>query len=381
MAEIDDDMLDRAIEAAEAKIEAQDTETPVSAEPTQETEVETPAVEEATKESKARDEKGRFLKGAKKAAASEEEPAPDNTDITEDQAVENVEEQEVQEPEAEVSDAAPIEPPVFWSAEDKAAFAKAPKDVQGAISRYEAQRNEWANRINSETAEARTVKKQLDDVFEPYKLKYQANGLKTPIEVTERLLAWNEVFEKDVKTGIVDLMRKNGLSPADLMNEDQGQFDQPDPQIAEALSQAQAARQAAEELKQQLEQQQQSTLKASIDQWKTGADSTGQPRKAFAEMYSFQIDQAAAVISKNNPTMPILDVLSSAYEYVLTEARKVHGVNGLPKPVAKQAVSVAKAKAAASGVTGGPSSGTNAPRPRARTLDEALDRAEERLGL
>lgn len=73
--------------------------------------------------------------------------------------------------EAEEQSQPPIDPPHFWSAEDKAAFAEAPRHVQEKIVAYEANRNAAAARAIQEAREetkraqeaAETARKALEE--------------------------------------------------------------------------------------------------------------------------------------------------------------------------------------------------------------------------
>lgn len=75
------------------------------------------------------------------------------------------------EPEAEAEEEAPaVEPPHFWSAEDKTAFAKAPPEVQAAIIEHENNRNRAAERFVQQQSEAakqyQTAAEKLSELFE-----------------------------------------------------------------------------------------------------------------------------------------------------------------------------------------------------------------------
>lgn len=385
------DIIDRALDAAESQIEEKQEAEPAQSvsdsepvtEPSEETEGEVEAVAETSdkpsrevpkKEGKAsRDKSGKFVKST---------PAP-QTELS-DQVATN---EAVEAPVEEAPQSEPIDAPQFWSAEDKAAFAKAPPEVRAAVQRYEAQRNEWANRVANENKRGKEIEKRASEVFEPYRLKLQANGIKDPLEAADRLLAWNELFEREPKTAIADLMTKNGLSPYDFLQE-QGYEELPqynDLRIEQALQEAAEAKKAADEYKAQLEEEKQRILLSTVEQFKNGKDSSGQARKTFAEMHAPQISMAVESIQARNPNMPLDQALNHAYDFVLAETRKALGVQVTPKTVTQQVQiqkpQVQKAKAAASSVSGAPTSASLAKKPGAKSIDEALDRAEEAMGL
>jgi hypothetical protein len=225
-------------------------------------------------------------------------------------------------------------------------------------------------------------------VFKPYELKLKAYGVSDPLQAAERLLAWNDIIENDPLTAVKTLMQRNGLTPQDLMYQDDGngqpqQQYQSDPRVDEAIAKAEAAERRLQEWQ---ESQQMAALQNEVNAFKNSKDSSGQTRKAFAEMYAPQISQAVDALTRLNPGLSRTEQLTQAYDYVQAEVRKLVGgsvTNGV-RPAAKPeqlAQHAKKAQAAASSVTGAPASGTAPQRPSAKSIEEAMDRAEERLGL
>lgn len=364
---MEDSVIDRAMDAAEARLSAEtDIEaTPVETPDTEGTEnaLEDIAVKEALdKPSKVRDTSGKFTK------------PPTTEEKVSDQAT-DVDTAEV-EPQEE-SQGPSVEPPAFWSAEAKEAFAKG--DV-AAIQRYavehEQQRTEWANRVAQDVAHTKKYQERVNETFEPYRLKLQAAGIRDEVEAASRLLAWNEMLTKDVRGFCINQLKLAGLSPHDLLEAQQQQYPT-DPRVEQALQAAEEAKRAAEEYKTHIESQKQQALIQQVESFKDGKDSSGQTRRQFAEMYAPQIHKAFEEIQAETG-LPIQESLNHAYEFVMQKVRGLHGTTQKiqsPQPVQQ----VKRAQAAAKSVVGAPSSGTNVQRPRAKTIEEAMDRAEERL--
>jgi len=396
---IDNDLLERALDAAEEKLSTKALDDSSSPDTTQETAPaleETQASTEATNEPKAervRDATGKFTKGsASKAIKAPEEEAKEQ--ILSDQTA-NAESGELEKAidvGEESNDAPAIEAPAFWSAENKTLFAKSPREVQKAISE-EAQRiYDWANRTATEAERGKTIEQRYTETVKPYELKLKAQGI-DPIQATERLLAWNEVFESDVKLGIADLMRKNGLTPYDFLN-DEGQGQSPyqtDPYLEQARADAEAAKRSVEELKAQLDAQQQQAAQSQIEAFKSGTDSSGQVRRAFVDMYKPQIVQTMQTIMQQYPHVTEIDALNHAYEFTMKEVKSMLGVGSAPSaPQTQQApkpvVDAKKAESIASKSTGAPQSGVVQPKPKlkgntfAEKFDNAFQNAVERLG-
>jgi len=371
----DNDMLERALDAAESKM-SEDVESSEVVETPTSDPIEDAAIKDAIEESPSEPEPTNNPAKNEAKTTKDSNVKADSQKILKDQPVK----EDVKEPEITTESESPaIDPPPFWSAEHKTLFAKAPKEIQQAISKYEAQRNEWASRLQGESERGKRIEARASEVFKPYELKLKANGIKDPFEAAERLLAWNELFEANPKAAIADLMAKNNLSPDDFAN--MGEVEQIDPRIAQIQKDAEEAKRSAEEMRTQIEQEREEAFRYQIQDFKNGKDSQGNVRKAFAEMYAPQIDQAFQAIQKIQP-MPLEAALNQAYEYVLSEARKQFGNISKPAPTKTPEAIVAQAKkqeAASGSVTGAPKSGTVATKRGARTIDEALDRAEAKL--
>lgn len=352
-----DDPIDAAMDAAEEEMAAKATEgTPEDTAP--EVEKEAPEPESKDQEEAAPDQPEENSAAPVDAPASVETEAP-----------------------AVAAPEVGIEAPQFWEAKDKALFAKIPPEARAAIAKYEQQRNDWAYKVQAEADKGKQIERKAAEVFEPYKLKLQANGCRDPLDAAERLLAWNEIFEQDPLAGIKDLMQKNGLTPNDLVGSQQD-WQPTDPRLEQALAAAEEAKRIAEEQRSQFERQQQQAVLAEVERFKQGKDAQGHTRKAFAEMYSPQITQAAEQIEKLHPGMSLTEVLSHAYDFVKSQAMQSLGVNSVAQPSQQPAgVDVKKAQAAASSIKGAPGTEAGIKKKKARTIDEAFNMAEEQLGL
>lgn len=100
-----------------------------------------------------------------------DEPQEEAAEAPADDAEPAEDAEEAEEAEEEAEEAAPpVEAPHFWSAEDKAAFAKAPPEVQAAIVEHENNRNRAAEQFIQRTAESakqyQTAAEKLTELFE-----------------------------------------------------------------------------------------------------------------------------------------------------------------------------------------------------------------------
>lgn len=368
MGKEDVDLIDRAMDAAEATIAESNPEPdPVKEEPVEETQTE----EEAPL-----------------AAADEEQISGKEANEGEAKAAEG--DAEVEKPAETESE--PIELPQFLPAETKALLAEASPKLREKIVALYNQQEQTTRRALSESGQLKAEKARVDEVFAPHKTRLQAQGVRDIADLASRALAWDELITKDPKAFVIAQMKQNGITPQDLMQEDAGQetgqqFS--DPRVDEALE---AAKQAKEQLESfQLEQQKQ-VLTQELEAFKAGKDPRGATRKAFVEMFQPQIGEAIKLI-KADPQFEHLsrqDILNHAYEYVVTNALNsgfqfVSPTQPKPQPTREEIIATAnKQKAAASSVKGGPASGVSKPRPRLKgdsfeeKLNSAMDIAESR---
>lgn len=390
MASAENELLDRAMESAEAQLADGETaethsqleeSTPISDE---QSEAPVEAKESGLaerREKKTRDSSGKFKKGGIPSA----KPQAETQQVSSDQnAEEGVETDEVAE---EAPSTPSIEAPPFWSAEEKAAFAKAPPDVQQVIARKEALRNEFANRLAREAEPAKAYIAKTRELWEPHRAKFATHGVRDEHDAMARLLGWNEVLENDPKFALADLMQKNGLTGYDFIHDETQSQIPYDPRLDEALQSAEEAKRVALELQASLDNQRRSQGVAQVEAFRNGQDSAGQQRTAFFDAYRPQIAQAFEEIRKQAPNMPEEEVLHHAYEFVVSDARKLFGINGAvqtQKP--KLAVVPKNARAAASSVSGGPSGDVSASRSKLKgnnfneKLDNSIDAVMDHMG-
>lgn len=369
MAIEDNQMLDRAMDAAEATIAEREPveETPVEQSPSEQIKEDI----ERDRIVKARDDKGKFTKGPE-----------DEEQISNDQGPEvESTEGDAQTEESVVESG--IEAPARWSEDEKPLFAKAPKEVQEVVARRELELQQLISRQGNEIGRAKAVETKVKEVYAPYELKLKAKGL-DPIQATERLLAWDAMFDKDFDGTILDLMRKHGRSPEYYLNmshQDVGdQFQNQAPIVDPRVDQLQ---QEVDTFKAQQAQERQTAVMTQLETFKSGKDSFGIERRKFVDMYEPQITEIFNVVKGQFPELTKDQALNESYEYVLSQVREAHGITTKPAPKTPEQVKTLakKAQAAASGTTGAPTSGTVPKRPGAKSIDEAMDRAERRQGL
>jgi hypothetical protein len=413
---IDNDAIDRAMDAAEAKLGAMDEIEPKgSTEADLEQPIDKPvqldlATEKAlldkANEGKkkpatpAKDDKGKFTKvkhfeAAKTAKAPKAvAPAVEEEQISDDQVVDV----EPNEAAAEETPAvAPVNAPTFWSAEEKALFSKAPAQLQQIIAAKDLAYQQHVSRVTNEASRGKDMEKRIyadletPEAIERHRNELALNGIKDPIDELHRYRAWDRLLKSDVKAGLSDLMRKNGLSPYDFMDES-GQYQEVDPRVDQAARDAAEAKQALADMRAENTAREENAFRMEVESFTNGVDSNNQPRRAFAKMYAPQIAQTAGIIEKQWPSLSRQEILHHAYEYTMAEIRKSFGVSNVvqapatPKQPEQVIAAAKKAQAAASSVTGAPSTTITAKKALKgdtfnQKLESAMDNAEEAMGI
>lgn len=351
-----DDIIDKAMDAAESEIEATAEAEPVETETTEDP-VETQEIAKRIAPEKKQRTKSEETESESEEEADSVEAAP--------------------EPQPEPAS----DLPEYMPAKLKAALSKVSKEVRDEFVAYDQQRTEWANKLHGESSKGKQIEQKMGEVYEPYRQKLAMAGIRDPLEATSRVLAWNEMLtsdnEDDAKRAFSILLRQRGWTPEDLLNDaQQDQDPNYDPRIDEAFEAAKAAREELEEFKRG-----QAAEKANqeIATFRAGRDSTGAEREPLVRYFEPQIADALVQIRQARPEMSSQEQLHHAYEYVIGEARK-SGILAAPQ----QRAPAAKALAAASSVTGSPGTAVTAKRKLKgkdfddklnSALDEALDGA------
>lgn len=359
----DNDLLNSALDGAEAQI--LETSDPV----------ETPAVEEESSD-RARDESGKFAKAEKIQGAEEAED--ESAAAEEEQVSDQVAETETAtQPEAQapVTD---IAPPVFWSAEQKALWTEATPALKQVIAARELQLQQQVSRFANQAKKAETYEQRFYSDFEApeaaerHRAELRLQGLKDPIEELHRYRDWDRVFKSDPASAIYDLAAKNGLQ-IQIMGEANESFTQQstDPRYEQIQTEIQQLREEREQERAQAKEQQ---LAQEVNAFKSGNDETGQPIAPFAAMYAPQIDQAyqqiMAIAEEQGNYLTVTQGLRHAYDYVKAEVAKIHGTQPAPVKQTQPTVEQAKrAQAAATTVSGAPTSGIANQKPRLKGKD------------
>jgi len=171
---------------------------------------ETPPAEAPAQDSgPSRDERGRFASKDTTAEAAPDEAAP------------AVEETTDRAKEATGTEPAPpaIDPPASWSAAAKAAFAKAPPEVQHEVLKREA---DVAKGFEQKAAETRALA-PVAEVLAQYRAKFAAYGV-TEAQAVRQLLDAQNALETNPVEAIQWLARSYGVDLSRLQTQNPNQY-------------------------------------------------------------------------------------------------------------------------------------------------------------
>lgn len=369
--------IDKAMDAAESVIAEKEviqesTSNEADIQPQKEDIAETQAIAEKISKPKnnyTKDDKGRFTKADKQP--------PSLKQISSDQTASAETEVKIAEPKLEQSSTIPA--PANWSTERKAVYSTASPELQKVITERELEFQQLYSRLANENQQIREEHNRLYDGWDALKDQAELHGMKSPVDELNRYRAWDKIFKSSPREGIMDLMRKNGFIPYDFIQGYEEPQNQTDPEVEQLKKDLEEHKKFIESQKQEVEVRKQQEQFSIVDTFKKGKDSQGNVRESFVSLYAPQISQAAEVILKDYPQLNLSQALEHAYEYVLDEARKAHNVQS-PTPQPAQVPSK-RALEAASSVSGAPVNGVAPRKPKAKTIDEAMDRAEEITGM
>ena len=176
-----------------------------------------------------------------------------------------------------------IQPPQSWSAQDKAAFAKAPPDVQAIIARREAEMHKGLSEQGTKYAEKARLADEIQTAAAPYAAMLQAEGA-TPATAFKSLM--NTAYTLRAGTpaqrhGIIaSLAKQFGV---DLTAVASGDIPYEDPAIAQTHSRIQSLEQQIAQQNHAAEQAATAQTLNQIEAFKTELDDKGNPKHPYFE--------------------------------------------------------------------------------------------------
>lgn len=358
MGAADNDLIDAAVFAAEEKVSAaldSDTSSEESKEPTS---TEEPSAGEPAAEA---------------PETSEQQPEVETKSQDQEAKPEELEAQ----PDAGASeDAEPIEFPEFWSAKLKKAAAKAPKELLKEFVEYDAQRTQWAYGVANESERLKASDKSLNEAVEPIKAQMLEYGL-NPVSLTKRAAEWIQLETINPLQAAKAYVQRMGFTPQDLLQDDGS----PPPE----LQQQEDLRAEIAKLREDWQNQQtslaQQRLQAEIDSFRNEKDASGNLLRPHLGILEPKMAEVIKEIKAQHPKLSNYEYMNHAYNFLAQQLGIAGNKTQQSKPAPEQlAAQAKKAKSAAASVTGGPAVSV-ASRPKTKSVDEAIDRAFNAVGM
>jgi chromosome segregation ATPase len=279
----------------------------------------------------------------------------------------------------QTSPEAQLEPPQFWTKEEKALFAKAPKEVQQAVLKHENQRNAWANKVATEIQPLKQKYKEIEEAFAPVKRQLDLNHISEG-EATKRILTWQQYLdnpETRVQT-FRDFLATYNLKPEDLVQQESEEGSAYDPRVDELQKRLDEYEQKHTQTIQAQEAAQQQAFASTVQAWKNQTGEDGQPLRPNVDLFMHQIAQVGEQLMQAYPDRHLNEILDSAYNYVMDIANKrlVEPKLGQVQQANQQRVNAVKR--AGSSVVSTPSVGTVQAKPK--NMRDALETAARMHG-
>jgi hypothetical protein len=308
---------------------------------------ETPEVEEtlveAEPKSRVRDESGKFVK-ATGNDSQEEETEP----VSEEEPESKLEPEKVQEPS--------IEAPQHWSAEDKAAFTKIPKDAQEfVLRRYKAMEADYT-RKTQEVADTKRFKDNFDQLLNPYRNHFAMQGL-DDVGAVRNMLGWYNSLQQNPAQTLQVLAQQYGI------DFNQKQDENVDPNFKALRDEIQFLKSQIAQTHQAQQQQVSSNLFEQVNSFRDEKDSTGNLKHPHFE--TVRKDMAVFVETGRAKNMEDAyqlavrlhpDIHDKSLEQSILEKQKAAQQQGKQKDIDDAAKKAAQAKKAATGIRSGSAS-------------------------
>lgn len=290
----------------------------------------------------------------------------------------------------ESGDTSTISMPTFWSAELRAAAAKGDAKMVQLFIEHEQQREDYVRRVANENQRGKEFEKQMyadlgndPQRVEAHRASLRLNGIRNEVEELHRYRAWDTVFKSDVESGVIDLMKKNNLTPEQIYETFYGESGERHQQ-QNFNNTSSTPNAEVEELKREIQAQKDLHVANEVNSFKMTKDADGRDRKVFVETYAPQITEVLAQIQERYPHFSLSQALEHSYDHVMTQVKQLHGLSNVAKKA--PSVDVKKAQAASSSMSGSPVAGTVTQRTRLKgknfneKIDSAIDLALDRAG-
>lgn len=265
--------------------------------------------------------------------------------------------------------AQPLLAPADWSESAKAAFAKAPADVQQVLLERSKEMQADYTRKTQETARLRKHYEAVDQVLAPHS-EYLARQGKSPAEAVDALMRAQVALDSDPASVILHLAQEKGLNLAQLAQLQQQSTGQGSHPAIQQLSNE------VLQLKQQLQAQQQEEVSAqaleSIVEFQNEKDANGNLLHPHFEDVRPYLSAIIADLRDTDPDASDRDILEQAYAEAIKPLKALEA-----KLMEQRKQKVEAARKAGVSVTSSPGGAVTSAKPA--NFRDALEQSYEQL--
>lgn len=321
------------------------------------------------RDSRARDDSGRFARKTETAAAPETDASSTSAEVEQAAAPIEVSPPEDKPVEPAQQQAAAIEAPTSWNAAARDLFTKADPALRDYIAKRDAEQQAGVAKLKqayeSKAAFAETMWKQIA----PYEQLLRQEGT-TPDRAVASLMSTAAILRtgspEQKATALAQVARQYGIDIGHVAHIAQTPQAGPDPAVYQVQQELARVKATLEQRQQMEQQQQQQQLVSEIESFKSSAPHFDAVREDMAAILS---SGRAATLQEAYDRAVWMNPTTRALVQAETQARSES------ERRATQAAQVAKAKGAAVSVTGAPgNAGSSKPAP-APNLRAELERA------
>lgn len=299
-------------------------------------------------------------------AAADESPAPvtesegDNEDLASDQAqLEEVETQPTGEP---------LKAPSDWSESAKAAFSKAPPEVQQALIDRTREMQADYTRKTQEVANTRKRVEAIENVVSPY-TQYLASKGMMPDQAIRALLDKQVALDTNPASVIAQLIRENAVTPeqiAPYLQQSSGYNDPAIQQLTQELLSVKSYVHSQEQAKADYE------ATTVLTTFQSEKDAFGNPKRPHWDAVKELLPALVSTIEADDPSLSSYELLERAYAVAEKPIKAAQRA-----AIEQRQKKVAAAKIAGSSVTSSPGV-SSAPKKPLSVLD-AITQANDQL--
>lgn len=267
----------------------------------------------------------------------------------------------------------PIPAPRSWSAEHREWFNSQPRKAQEAFIKRQADMDRDYHQRRQETESRGQSLRDIDEKIAPYRAELAKDGL-SPGELFTQFYSWHKYIQANPAQGIKELAKRYGVNPQQLTTEEVASNS--NPEVEGLRTKLTELEQFIESQKQTQQQQYVQSVQQQVENFRQEKDESGKLRYPYIEnggALENDMAEALKILRAQNPSQPIRDLLSRAYQHALALNPDIQALRSAPKPAPKQdREKVEKAKLAGSSINGSPEGSSPPPSAGSRSIREEL---------